>query len=70
MPMKPWDNENTRQRLVRVQNVVDDWLQEMAFEERKENRDSRAGIATQINAILTKAFRADPRNRIKLKQLK
>lgn len=56
----------TRQRGVRILDIIDDWLQQCARDTRQADPDSRAGIATEINGHLLAAFKADPRNADKI----
>jgi len=53
---KPYDNNGSRQRLVRIPDAIDDWLIGLSRKSKSKNPESRAGIATEINAILRKAF--------------
>lgn len=67
--MPTTENGTSRQRVTRVLILIDDWLQECARDARSKNPDSRNGVATEINAHLLAAFKADPRNKSKLKLL-
>lgn len=64
--MATTENGTSRQRSLRVPIPVDDWLLQRAKETRSNDDDSRAGIATEANAILLAAFKADPKNKGKL----
>lgn len=50
------ENSKSRQRLVRVPIQADNWLQEKARQKRRQDPDSRAGVATEINRLIDEAY--------------
>jgi len=61
--MSSTENGTSRQRVVRVPIPYDDWLLECAKEKRREDDDSRAGVATEINAHIKAAYEKDMKRR-------
>lgn len=62
--MPTTQNNLSRQRSFRIPIAVDDWLLKLARKRRPKIKG--AGVATEGNALLLAAFRADPANADKL----